>query len=85
MKDGHPFTFAGLWENRKDPQTDEWIRTCTIITGESNVSVRATQLADVLVNAPQYHPLVKRDPGANVRVEIGVSPSIAAATSISSS
>jgi plasmid replication initiation protein len=29
MKDGRPFTFAGLWENWKDPQTDEWIRTCS--------------------------------------------------------
>jgi hypothetical protein len=36
MKDGRPFTFAGLWENWKDPQTDEWLRTCTIITGEPN-------------------------------------------------
>ena len=31
-----PFTFAGLWENRKDPESGEWVRTCTIITGEPN-------------------------------------------------
>ncbi|MBV8969991.1 MAG: SOS response-associated peptidase [Verrucomicrobia bacterium] len=36
IKDGRPFTFAGLCENWKDPQTDEWVRTCTIITGEPN-------------------------------------------------
>ena len=36
MKDGRPFTFAGLWENWRDPQTDEWLRTCTIIMGEPN-------------------------------------------------
>jgi len=36
MKDGHPFTFAGLWENWKDPESGEWLRTCTIITGEPN-------------------------------------------------
>jgi putative SOS response-associated peptidase YedK len=36
MKDGHPFTFAGLWENWKDPESEEWLRTCTIITGEPN-------------------------------------------------
>src|SRR5262249_13104399 len=35
-KDGRPFTFAGLWGGWKDPQTDEWLRTCTIITGEPN-------------------------------------------------
>jgi putative SOS response-associated peptidase YedK len=36
MKDGCPFTFAGLWENWKDPESGEWLRTCTIITGEPN-------------------------------------------------
>jgi putative SOS response-associated peptidase YedK len=36
MKDGRPFTFAGLWENWKDPESGEWLRTCTIITGEPN-------------------------------------------------
>jgi putative SOS response-associated peptidase YedK len=36
MKDGSPFVFAGLWEGWKDPATDEWLRTCTIITGEPN-------------------------------------------------
>jgi putative SOS response-associated peptidase YedK len=29
-KDGRPFTFAGLWENWKDPESGEWLRTCTI-------------------------------------------------------
>jgi putative SOS response-associated peptidase YedK len=33
MKDGRPFTFAELWENWKDPESGEWLRTCTIITG----------------------------------------------------
>ena len=41
MKDGHPFTFAGLWENWKDPESGEWLGTCTIITGEANELVRA--------------------------------------------
>src|ERR1700730_4871679 len=36
MKDDSPFVFAGLWEGWKDPATDEWLRTCTIITGEAN-------------------------------------------------
>jgi putative SOS response-associated peptidase YedK len=31
---------AGLWEGWKDPATDEWLRTCTIITGEPNEFVR---------------------------------------------
>jgi putative SOS response-associated peptidase YedK len=33
MKDDSTFVFAGLW---KDRATDEWLRTCTIITGEPN-------------------------------------------------
>ena len=26
-KDGSPFGLAGLWENWRDPNTDEWERT----------------------------------------------------------
>jgi putative SOS response-associated peptidase YedK len=36
MKDGAPFVFAGLWEGWKDPANNEWLHTCTIITGEPN-------------------------------------------------
>jgi putative SOS response-associated peptidase YedK len=36
MKDGRPFSFAGLWENWKDPESGEWLRSCSIITGEPN-------------------------------------------------
>ena len=30
--DGFPLAFAGLWEPWKDPQTDTWLHSCTIIT-----------------------------------------------------
>jgi putative SOS response-associated peptidase YedK len=33
MKDNSPFVFAGWWEGWKDPANDEWLHTCTIITG----------------------------------------------------
>jgi putative SOS response-associated peptidase YedK len=36
MKDDAPFVFAGLWEGWKDPTTEKWLHTCTIITGEPN-------------------------------------------------
>ena len=36
MKDGEPFVFAGLWEGWKPPGSDDWLRTCTIITCEPN-------------------------------------------------
>jgi putative SOS response-associated peptidase YedK len=34
MKDDSPFVFAGLWEGWQNPETQEWLRTCTIITGK---------------------------------------------------
>ena len=37
---GAPLALAGLWANWKDPETDEWVRTCTILTGEPNELVR---------------------------------------------
>ena len=40
MSDGAPFVFAGLWEGWKPPGSEEWLRTCTIITGEPNELVR---------------------------------------------
>jgi putative SOS response-associated peptidase YedK len=36
MKDGSPFVFAGLWDGWQSPDTKGWLRTCVIITGESN-------------------------------------------------
>ena len=30
------FAFAGLWERWRDPQTEEWMRSCAIIVGEAN-------------------------------------------------
>jgi putative SOS response-associated peptidase YedK len=36
MKDSSPFVFAGLWEGWQNPETQEWLRTCTIITGRPN-------------------------------------------------
>jgi len=46
MKDDRPFAFAGLWEGWKDPATEEWLRTCTIITGEPNELVAQVSHAD---------------------------------------
>ena len=33
---GAPFGFAGLWTGRRDPESGDWLRTCTIITTTAN-------------------------------------------------
>ncbi len=30
--DGHPMVFAGIWASRLEPDTNEWTRTCSILT-----------------------------------------------------
>ncbi len=34
--DAKPLALAGLWANWKDPETGDWVRTCTILTGGPN-------------------------------------------------
>ncbi len=33
--DGHPLVFAGIWAARHDLETDQWERTCSILTAEA--------------------------------------------------
>jgi putative SOS response-associated peptidase YedK len=46
---------AGLWENWKDPETEEWIRTCTIITGEPNELVAQIHPRMPVIIPEQHH------------------------------
>jgi putative SOS response-associated peptidase YedK len=43
MKDGAPFGLAGVWENRRDPASGEWVRTFAIITTDANELVADIQ------------------------------------------
>ena len=36
MEDRAPFAIGGVWENWRDPQSGEWVRTVAIITVPSN-------------------------------------------------
>jgi putative SOS response-associated peptidase YedK len=36
MKVRFSLCLSGLWEGWKDPATDEWLRTCSTITGGPN-------------------------------------------------
>jgi putative SOS response-associated peptidase YedK len=55
MKGDRPFTFAGLWENWKDFETEKWIRTCTIITGEPNELVAQIHPRMPVIIPEQHH------------------------------
>ena len=55
MKDGRPFTFAGLWGNWRDPESGEWLRTCTIITGEPNELVAQIHPRMRVILPEQHH------------------------------
>ena len=37
---GKPFALAGLWEGWQDPETGEWLRTCSIVTTEANAQMQ---------------------------------------------
>lgn len=39
LTDDRPMGFAGIWSSWKDPETDEWIRTCAIVTTSANAAI----------------------------------------------
>lgn len=39
-RDGRPMSFAGLWEGWKDPESDEWVRSFTIVTADAIEALR---------------------------------------------
>jgi putative SOS response-associated peptidase YedK len=53
MADGEAFTLAGLWENWKDPESGEWVRTFTIITTDANELVAQLHDRMPVVIAPE--------------------------------
>jgi putative SOS response-associated peptidase YedK len=55
MKDDAPFVFAGLWEGWKDPATQEWLHTCTIITGEPNELVAQIHTRMLMILGEEHH------------------------------
>jgi putative SOS response-associated peptidase YedK len=55
MRDDSPFVFAGLWEGWRDPAKDEWVHTCTIITGEPNDLVREIHTRMPVILPEEHH------------------------------
>ena len=55
MKDDSPFVFAGLWEGWQNPETQEWLRTCTITTGQPNELVAEIHTRMPVILPPETH------------------------------
>jgi putative SOS response-associated peptidase YedK len=55
MKDAPPFVFAGLWEAWKDPSTGEWLRTCSIITGDPNELIAQVHTRMPVILPEEHH------------------------------
>jgi putative SOS response-associated peptidase YedK len=55
MKDDSPFLFAGLCEGWKDPSTGEWLRNCTIVTGEPNELVAQIHARMPVILPEEHH------------------------------
>src|SRR5215207_859521 len=53
MADDEAFTLAGLWENWKDPDSGEWVRTFTISTTDANELVARLHDRMPVVIAPE--------------------------------
>jgi len=63
MKDGRPFGIGGLWENWKEPSSDEWIRTFAVITTDANELV--TEIHDrmpLILSADDYARWLSDEP-----------------------
>jgi putative SOS response-associated peptidase YedK len=63
--DGKPFAMAGLWENWKEPQSGETVRTFTIITGPPNELVAPIHNRMPVILPPSHcRRLARRGAGA---------------------
>lgn len=60
--DGHPMAFAGIWSSRIDPETEEWQRTCSIITTEAQgVIASIHDRMPISVGPGSWGPWLDRD------------------------
>lgn len=54
--DGRPMVFAGLWEGWKDPQSEEWVRTFTIVTADAIERLRPIHHRMPVMLEPEQWP-----------------------------
>ena len=54
--DGRPMIFAGLWEGWKDPDSEEWVRTFTIVTADAVERLRPIHHRMPVMLEPEQWP-----------------------------
>lgn len=60
-----PFALAGLWEGWQEPETGEWIRTCTIVTADANEQLRGIHdRMPVILKEEDYAAWLGEEPAA---------------------
>jgi putative SOS response-associated peptidase YedK len=60
--DGHPMVFAGIWATRRDDDTGNWLRTCSIITTAAEGAIAAIHDRMPIVLIPEvWEPWLDRD------------------------
>lgn len=64
MTDGRPMAMAGIWASWRDPETDLWLRSCSIITTGANHKVASIHARMPVILPPEHWDLwLDRDMG----------------------
>jgi putative SOS response-associated peptidase YedK len=70
MRDRHLFAFAGLWEGWKDPATEQWLRSFTIITTKANELLAPIHpRMPVILKAADFERWLSLEPDAGVLLQ----------------
>ncbi len=70
-----PFALAGLWEGWQEPETGEWIRTCTIITADANDQLRSIhERMPVILNEEDYAAWLGEEPAEPAQLKSLLKP-----------
>lgn len=61
MRSGEPFAFGGVWNAWKDPTTDDWLQSISIITTDPNeLTATVYDRMPVILNPTAYNRWLDR-------------------------
>jgi putative SOS response-associated peptidase YedK len=74
-RDHKVFAFAGIWENWKDPETGEWVRSCSLITTHANELVgRIHDRMPVILKPADYATWLGEEPATTADLKALLRP-----------